>query len=175
MIKAAEEGDVEYFRTSRLADAGCGIAGCRDDDTHGRARARRPLLETDQPLYEAPFVTLLTLAQNAAAAGAQAGIDTQWLTIVLGDLAARLKAGENQADLMEALLRLSVVPNTGTTAQAAHRLRGGQPVPGRRGQGRRRGGGDDDPQRRPRHHVEHPGRRDEPECPAGARELLGRA
>lgn len=63
-----------------------------------------------------PFTTLLGLAQ-AVAADAQAGIDSQWLAVVLGDLSARLVAGEDQADLMEALLRLAVVPNTGTTAQ----------------------------------------------------------
>ncbi len=72
--------------------------------------------QTDQPLYQAPFQTLLMVAQ-AAAAQAELGIDSQWLAVVLGDLAARLQAGENQADLLEALLNLSVVPNRGTTAQ----------------------------------------------------------
>jgi pimeloyl-ACP methyl ester carboxylesterase len=115
IIKAAEERDVEYFRTSRLADTGSGSPAVGTTAPTGQ-QDRTPLLETDQPLYEAPFVTLLTLAQNAAAKG-DAGLDAQWLTIVLGDLADRLKAGENQADLMEALLRLSVVPNTGTSAQ----------------------------------------------------------
>ena len=115
MIKAAEEGDVEYFRTSRLADTGSDAPAVETTTPTG-GQARTPLLQVDQPLYEAPFVNLLTFAQQAAAKK-DVGLDGQWLTIVLTDLADRLKAGEKQADLMEALLNLSVVPNTGTTAQ----------------------------------------------------------
>jgi len=114
MIKAAEEGDVGFFRASRLAETETDTAAPQTTPTAADPLAR---LQTDQPLYEAPFITLLTLAQNAAAQGDAATIDTQWLTVVLGDLASRLEAGENQADLIEALLNLSVVPNTGTTAQ----------------------------------------------------------
>ena len=113
MIKAAEEGDVDYFRTSRLADTETAAAAPQTTPTAADPLAK---LQADQPLYKAPFITLLSLAQTAAAK-ADAGLDGQWLTIVLGDLATRLEAGENQADLMEALLRLSVVPNTGTSAQ----------------------------------------------------------
>ena len=113
-ILAAEQGDVDFFRTSFLAAS----APATEDvqtvvPTSGDAT---PRFQADQPLFEAPFQTLLMLAQ-AVAAQAEAGIDSQWLSVVLGDLAKRLQAGEDQADLMEALLRLTVVPNTGTTAQ----------------------------------------------------------
>ena len=114
LIRAAEEGDVDFFRTSSISAA----AAPKDNPGTVAPTGKNPLpsLEADQPLYEVPFLTLLSLAQTAAAQ-AQTGIDTQWLTVVLGDLAKRLEAGENQADLMEALLRLAVVPNTGTSAQ----------------------------------------------------------
>ena len=75
-----------------------------------------PRFKASQPLFQAPFETLLMLAQ-AVAAQAETGIDSQWLSVVLGDLAKRLQAGEDEDELMEALLHLSVVPNTGTTAQ----------------------------------------------------------
>ncbi len=161
LILAAEQGDVEFFRTSRLAAprltrnpprSPCRpLSRLRKDPT--------PDLQVDQPLFEAPFQTLLSLAQ-AAAAQADAGIDSQWLSVVLGDLAARLQAGENQADLMEALLRLTVVPNIGTTAQNLTDYANANLSPDR-GQGCQRGGRADDAQRRPRHDVEHPGRRDD--------------
>ena len=75
-----------------------------------------PQYQAAQPLFQVPFHKLLVLAQ-ATAAQAQAGLDSQWISIALGDFAARLQARENEADLMEALLRLSVLPNTGATAQ----------------------------------------------------------
>jgi pimeloyl-ACP methyl ester carboxylesterase len=113
IIQAVEEGDVEFFRTSSLAAS----AAAQPVQTAGPvATDLTPAFQADQPLYEAPFQTLL-LAAQAAAAQADAGFDTQWLSVVLSDLAARLQAGENQADLMEALLRLAVVPNSGTRAQ----------------------------------------------------------
>jgi pimeloyl-ACP methyl ester carboxylesterase len=116
MIQAAEQGDVEYFRSIPLLTVGA--SGTEAPKTAvPPATDPTPVLGADQPLYEVPFVTLLSLAKNAAAAQGQAGIDTQWLAVVLGDLAARLQAGENQADLMEALLQLGVVPNKGTTAK----------------------------------------------------------
>jgi hypothetical protein len=116
IIQAAEQGDVEYFRSIPLLSAGA--SGTEAPKTVvPPAKDPTPVLGADQPLYEVPFVTLLSLAKNAAAAQGQAGIDTQWLAVVLGDLAQRLAAGENQADLMEALLQLSVVPNKGTTVK----------------------------------------------------------
>jgi pimeloyl-ACP methyl ester carboxylesterase len=115
IIDAAERGDVAFFRTSSLA------ASTPAKDTPKTvvppAKDPTPALQADQPLFEVPFLTLLSLAQTAAAAQGQAGFDIQWLSVVLGDLGARLQAGENQADLMEALLNLSVVPNKGSTAK----------------------------------------------------------
>jgi pimeloyl-ACP methyl ester carboxylesterase len=115
IIKAAEERDVEWFRTSSLAAPASASPTPPASNTTGMGT--RPPFQADQPLYEVPFLTLLTLAQNTAQAQVQSSIDGQWVTLVLGDLAARLEAGENQADLMEALLRLSVVPNIGPSAQ----------------------------------------------------------
>jgi len=114
LILAAEQGDVNFFRTSPLGAS----APVKEDvqpvvPTGGDATSR---FQAAQPLFEAPFQTLLMLAQ-AAAAQAETGIDSQWLSVVLGDLGARLQAGEDQDELMEALLQLSVVPNTGTTAR----------------------------------------------------------
>lgn len=114
LIQAVEEGDVEFFRTSSLAAAADVVLDMQTAAPAGKDLT--PAFQADQPLFQAPFQTLLGLAQMAAAQ-AQASIDTQWLAVVLGDLAARLQAGENQADLMEALLRLTVVPNGSTTAQ----------------------------------------------------------
>jgi hypothetical protein len=116
MIQAAEQGDAAYFRSIPLL--GADASGTEAPKTVPQTdKGATPVLGVDQPLYEVPFVTLLSLAKNAAAAQGQAGIDTQWLAVVLGDLAQRLAAGENQADLMEALLQLSVVPNKGTSVK----------------------------------------------------------
>lgn len=114
IIQAVEEGDVEFFRTSSLAASAAATQPVQTAGPVGTDLA--PAFQADQPLYQAPFQTLLMVAQ-AASAAADAGFDSQWLSVVLSDLAARLQAGENQADLMEALLRLAVVPNMGTTAQ----------------------------------------------------------
>jgi pimeloyl-ACP methyl ester carboxylesterase len=115
LIDAAERGDVAFFRTSSLSAS----AAAKDtpQTVVPPGKDSTPLFQADQPLFQAPFQALLSLAQTAVAAQGQAGIDTQWLAVVLGDLAARLEAGENQADLMEALLNLSVVPNKGTSAR----------------------------------------------------------
>jgi pimeloyl-ACP methyl ester carboxylesterase len=116
IIQAAEQGDVGYFRSIPVLSAGAsGPDAPKTVPQTGKGTA--PTVAADQPLYEVPFLTVLSLAQSAAAAKGQAGIDTQWLAVVLGDLAARLQTGENQADLMEALLQLAVVPNKGTTAK----------------------------------------------------------
>jgi hypothetical protein len=115
IIKAVEERDLDFIRTSSLAAKPDATAPVTSSVPVGTDPG--PTLRTDQPLYEVPFLALLGLAQTAASA-TDAGIDTQWLAVVLGDLAARLAAGDDQADLMEALLRLAVVPNTGTTGQA---------------------------------------------------------
>lgn len=116
MIKAAEEGDVDWFRRSPLAATADDTAAAPVQAGDPVAKDPTPSFPADQPLFSVPFQTLLGLAQ-ATAAQAPAGIDGQWLAVVLGDLSARLLAGEDQADLMEALLRLAVVPNQGTTAQ----------------------------------------------------------
>ena len=115
MITAAEERDVDYFRTSRLAETGDDAPPVEPVPPTG-GQDRPPLVAADQPLFEAPFVTLLTLAQNAASTG-DSSADSRWLAIVLGDLASRLEAGENQADLIEVLLNLSALPHIGTTTQ----------------------------------------------------------
>ena len=44
-----------------------------------------PQFQAAQPLFQAPFQMLLALAQTAAAQ-AESGIDSQWISIVLGDL-----------------------------------------------------------------------------------------
>jgi pimeloyl-ACP methyl ester carboxylesterase len=116
IVQAAEQGDTAYFRAIPVLSAETKGTDA-PKTTVPPAKDPTPALGADQPLYEVPFVTLLSLAKNAAAAQGQAGIDTQWLAVVLGDLAGRLAAGENQADLMEALLQLSVVPNKGTTVK----------------------------------------------------------
>ncbi len=107
-------------------------------DPHEPA-TRRPRFQAAQPLFEAPFQTLLVLAQ-AAAAQAQTGIDSQWLSIVLGDLAARLagRRGPGRPDGGAAAPeRRAQHRHDGA---AAHRLRERLPLPvrGRGGQRRRR-------------------------------------
>jgi pimeloyl-ACP methyl ester carboxylesterase len=116
MILAAEQGDTDYFRTTKLAASEADTGGATPQTTVPTGGGGKLPLEFDQPLFQVPFVTLLSIAQNAAAQQ-QTSPDGQWLTLALGDLAVRLAKGEDQADLMEALLRLTVVPNTGTTAQ----------------------------------------------------------
>ena len=113
-----------------------------------------------------PFTTLLALAQGVAAQ-ADPGLDTQWLSIALNDLTARFGAGEDQADLIEELLNLAVLPNSGTTADLLSDVRGPAPVRigGRRGE---RGGRGHVAERRARHHVGHPG------CGHAARLAAGR-
>lgn len=113
MILAAEQGDTDFFRATKLA-ATADSSGAPQTTTPTGGGGKLPL-EFDQPLFEVPFVTLLSIAQNAAAQQ-QTSLDGQWLTVALGDLAVRVAKGEDQADLMEALLRLAAVPNTGTSA-----------------------------------------------------------
>ena len=116
MILAAEEGDVEFFRTSSLSASS---ADKRHDPADHRPDRRGRHAELPGGSAAVPGAVRDAADARADRGGAQAeaGIDSQWLSVVLGDLAARLQAGENQADLMEALLRLAVVPNRGTTAQ----------------------------------------------------------
>jgi pimeloyl-ACP methyl ester carboxylesterase len=116
MILAAEQGDTDFFRTTKLAASEADTGGATPQTTVPTGGGGKLPIEFDQPLFQVPFVTLLSIAQNAAAQQ-QASLDGQWLTVALGDLAVRLAKGEDQADLMEALLRLAVVPNTGTTPQ----------------------------------------------------------
>jgi len=114
LILAAEQGDLDFFRNSGLSASGPAPEQVQKVvPTSGDAT---PRFKASQPLFQAPFETLLMLSQ-AVAAQAETGIDSQWLSVVLGDLANRLQAGEDEDELMEALLHLSVVPNTGTTAQ----------------------------------------------------------
>jgi pimeloyl-ACP methyl ester carboxylesterase len=115
MIVAAEKGDTAWFRTSPLAAKEQVQETPQPTVQTGGGAATLPF-ESDQPLFGVPFLTLISVAQNAVTAQ-DPTIDTQWLTIAVGDLAVRLVKGEDQADLMEKLLRLSVVPNQGTSAQ----------------------------------------------------------
>jgi pimeloyl-ACP methyl ester carboxylesterase len=115
MITAAEERDVEYFRSSRLAETGDDAPAVEPVAPTG-GQGRPPLVAADEPIFEAPFAALLTLAQDAAARG-DTSPDSQCLMIVLADLAGRLEAGEDQADLFEVLLNLSALLHTGTSAQ----------------------------------------------------------
>ena len=115
MIKAAEQGDVAWFRTTKLvAPAGTPAAPQTADPA---VTTPTPLLPTDQPLLQKPLTTLLEVATAATEHTAGQGPDALWVTVALGDLAVRLKKGENQADLTEKLLRLSVLPNAGSSAQ----------------------------------------------------------
>jgi len=115
MILAAEQGDTDYFRTTKLA-ASAPVADAPTMSVPTAGGGTLPF-ESDQPLYTVPLVTLLSIAQSATVTQ-QTSLDGQWMSVALGDLAARVTAGENQADLMEALLRLAVVPNTGTSPQS---------------------------------------------------------
>lgn len=124
MVKAVEDGEVDWFRSSPIAAPASDAAKPPVQTGDPVGKDPTPTIATDQPLYAVPFQTLLGLAQ-AAASKPQPGIDGQWLSIVLGDLATRFLAGENQADLMEALLRLAVAPNMGTTADVLTRYANG--------------------------------------------------
>lgn len=116
MIKAAEEGDTAWFRSSPLAAKPdqSQTPPAKSGPTGGDAKLP---FDSDQPLFAVPFVTLLGVAQNAVAEE-NPTIDTQWITVAVGDLAVRLLKKEDQDVLMEALLRLAVAPNTGTSKQA---------------------------------------------------------
>ena len=113
-ILALEEGDLDYIRSAYgAADAPAAPAAPAPVVPPSDAQ---PAFQADQPLFQAPFSTLLMFAQ-ALAAGGDSGIDMQWLSIALNDLQARLVGGEDQVDLMEDLITLSVVPNRGVAAQ----------------------------------------------------------
>ena len=113
-ILALEEGDLDYIRSAYGA-AAAPAAPAAPAPVAPPSDAQ-PAFQADQPLFQAPFSTLLMFAQ-ALAAGGDSGIDMQWLAIVLDDLQARLVGGEDQVDLMEDLITLSVVPNRGVAAQ----------------------------------------------------------
>jgi hypothetical protein len=113
-ILALEEGDLDYVRTAFGAPDAPPAAAAAPAPVV--ARADEPVIQVDQPLFQGPFSTLLAFAQ-AMAADAESGIDIHWLAIVLNDLQARLVAGEDQVDLMEDLITLSVVPNAGVGAE----------------------------------------------------------
>ena len=113
MVLALEEGDTEYFVNLLGAAAPPPEAALVAGPTHEDDLQR---VQADQPQFQLPFDALLVAARNEAAR-ANPGIDTQWVSVVLDDLRARLLAGQDQAALMEDLLYLSVLPNTGTTAQ----------------------------------------------------------
>jgi pimeloyl-ACP methyl ester carboxylesterase len=114
MIKAAEEGDVAWFRASKLNDA---KAAATPPPVVAEGATAKPLVPSDQPLFEKPLTELLDVATQLSESVGGQGPDALWVTVALGDLAVRLKKGEKQADLVEALLRLAVLPNSGTTAQ----------------------------------------------------------
>lgn len=112
LILALEKGDIAYLRT---------IMGTKAPQAETAAPppvASNPEQELpiEQPLFKGPISTLLMLA-HILAADAESNIDTHWVSIVLDDFQARLLAGGNQADLIEDLIHLSVLPNTGTDAQ----------------------------------------------------------
>jgi pimeloyl-ACP methyl ester carboxylesterase len=113
MVMAAEARDADYFQSflgvAQPPPEVQQVAGPANSDNVASFQAA-------QPLFQVPFNYVLNLAQIAASA-AGSGLDIQWLSIVLGDFSARLNAGEDQASLMEDILYLSVLPNTGTTAQ----------------------------------------------------------
>ena len=113
-ILALEEGDLDYVRSAFGAPAADAAAPA--PAPLAPPAAAQPAFQPDQPSFQAPFSTLLMLAQ-VMAAGGDTGIDTHWLAIALDDLQARLVAGEDQVDLMEDLITLAVVPNMGVDAQ----------------------------------------------------------
>ena len=115
LILAAEQGDVDFFRTSSLAAS--------DPATEDVQTVVPTTGDCDAALRGRPAAVpgALPDAARAGAGGGRAGrrpastasgSRSPWATSRRGS-----QAGENEADLMEALLRLSVVPNTGTTAQ----------------------------------------------------------
>jgi len=115
-ILALEEGDLDYVR-SAFGAPDAPAADAAAPAPVAPPPAAQPAFQPDQPLFQAPFSMLLMFAQNLAASG-DTGIDTHWLAIALNDLQARLTAGEDQVDLMEDLITLSVVPNMGVDAQS---------------------------------------------------------
>ena len=68
-----------------------------------------------QPSFEAPLSVLLGFA---AIANAGTDIGSQWAGTVVSDLNARLQAGEAQDVLVEALVRMALLPTNGTDPQA---------------------------------------------------------
>ncbi len=112
-ILALEKGDLDYVRSAYGAAATPAAAAASPVPP---PPAAQPAFQAEQPLFQAPFSTLVTSAQILAASG-DSGIDTHWLAIALNDLQARLRAGEDQVALMEDLITLSVVPNMGVDAQ----------------------------------------------------------
>ncbi|MCU0501600.1 MAG: alpha/beta hydrolase [Anaerolineae bacterium] len=114
-ILALEKGDLDYVR-STYGVAQAPAAAAAPAAPVAPPPAAQPAFQAEQPLFQAPFSTLVMFAQ-ALAAGSDSGIDTHWLAIALNDLQARLTAGEDQVDLMEDLITLSVVPNMGADAQ----------------------------------------------------------
>lgn len=115
MIKAAEEGDVAWFRSTKLVAPADQKAPPATADPS--VTTPTPALPVDQPLFQKPLTQLLDLATQATESTAGKGPDVLWVTVALGDLAVQLKKGGNQADLTEKLLRLSVLPNAGSSAQ----------------------------------------------------------
>ena len=116
-ILALEEGDLDYVRSAFGAPDAPAAADAAAPALVAPPVSAQPAFQPDQPSFQAPFSMLLMLAQNLAASG-DTGIDTHWLAIALDDLQARLLAGEDQVDLMEDLITLSVVPNMGVDAQS---------------------------------------------------------
>jgi pimeloyl-ACP methyl ester carboxylesterase len=123
-ILALEEGDLDYVRSAYGAAPPPAAEAAEAEAAEAAPEVApvppvapdQPALEFDSPFFQAPFNTLLALAQILAA-GEDSGIDTHWLAVALNDLETRLLAGEDQVDLMEDLITLSVVPNIGVDAQ----------------------------------------------------------
>ena len=115
IIKAVEDGDVAWFRASKFDAANSQAVAPPAVATPDSGT--QPVFHADQPLFAQPFTQLISVATAASEHAGAMGPDALWVTVALGDLAVRVKKGENQADLMEALLRLTVLPNQGSSAQ----------------------------------------------------------
>ena len=106
IIQALETGDEAWLR-SHLGD------NTPLPETPGPAplslEQDEDAIDFKQAVFEQPLTALLAQAQLAADA-AQSGIGAQWISVVLGDLEARLLAGEDQDQLINDLVAWSVLP-----------------------------------------------------------------
>ena len=78
-ILALEEGDLDYVR-SAFGAPDAPVADAAAPAPVAPPAAAQPTFQPDQPLFQAPFSTLVGFAQILAASG-DSGIDTHWLAI----------------------------------------------------------------------------------------------